>query len=123
MSNIVLNEEQLESLLATAAVRRFKEKLEGYSSPLDGIIADAFKINEPAIRTAVYEATAKTVNSSAFTTSLVDALNHKLANLVINKCAGLVEKSFQGLMQDQVLRTKLQAAVIAIIEDEKSVTS
>ena len=116
MSSILLNEEQLESLLATAAIKRFKEKLEGYASPLDGIITDAFKINEPAIRKAVYEATTNTVNSDAFTKSLTDALNHKLANLVINKCSGLVEKSFQTLMQDQVLRNKLQSAVIAIIE-------
>jgi len=30
----------------------------------------------------------------------------------------LVEKSFQNLMQDAVLRTKLQAAVVTIIERE-----
>lgn len=113
---ILLDETQLESLMARAAVSRFKEKLEGYSSPLDSIIADAFKMNEAAIRSAVYAATTECVKAESFQKQLTEALNHKLANLVINKCAGLVEKSFQSLMQDQVLRNKLQSAVIEIIE-------
>lgn len=114
--SILIDEEQLQSIMARAAVTRFKEKLEGYSSPLDQIVTDAFKMNEATIRTAVYAATTECVKSESFGKQLIDALNHKLANLVINKCAGLVEKSFQALMQDQVLRTKLQSAVIEIIE-------
>lgn len=118
MAKILIDEEQVAALMANAAIMRFKQKLEGYSSPLDSIITDAFTINETAIRKAVHEATTKTVQSESFSKSLLDALNHKLANLVINKCAGLVEKSFQNLMQDPVLRNKLQSAVIAIIESE-----
>lgn len=118
MAKILIDEEQLMSIMAKAAISRFKEKLEGYSSPLDSIITDAFKVNEPTIRKAVYEATTNTVHSDSFGKALTEALNHKLANLVISKCSGLVEKSFQNLMQDQVLRTKLQAAVVSIIEDQ-----
>lgn len=95
----------------------FKNKLEGYNSPLEPIIADAFKVNSDVIRTAVYKATADCVNSPDFGAQLVQHLNRKLANLVISKCEGLVEKSFQSLMQDAVLRNRLQSTVIAIIED------
>lgn len=117
-TDIVIDGDAVQSLMAAAAMKIFKDKLEGYSSPLGPIIEDAFKLNSDTIRKAVYKATAECVGSDEFAASLVEHLNHKLANLVINKCAGLVEKSFNGLMQDPVLRNKLQTAVIAIIEKE-----
>jgi hypothetical protein len=118
MADILVDSRQVESIMAAAVVSVFKQKLEGYNSPLDSIVTDAFKINESAIRKAVYKATQDCIGSDAFGEQLTAALNHKLANLIINKCAGLVESSFQTIMQDQVLRTKLQAAVIAIIESK-----
>lgn len=114
--DILIDSDAVLSLMAESAIKRFKEKLEGYGSPLDPIIADAFKVHGETIRAAIYKATGDCVNSPDFKEHLVAALNHKLANLVINKCSGLVEKSFQTVMQDQVLRTKLQSAVITIIE-------
>lgn len=116
-NDILISGDAILSLMAESAVKRFKDKLEGYNSPLDSIIEDAFKIHSDTIRAAVYKATAECVNSPEFGVQLVDHLNHKLANLVINKCSGLVEKSFQNLMQDAALRTKLQSAVVQIIED------
>jgi hypothetical protein len=116
MSDILIEGNAVQSLMAEAALKIFKDKLEGYQSPLGPIIEDAFKINSDTIRSAVYKATAECVNSPGFAAQLVQHLNHKLANLVISKCTGLVEKSFQSLMQDQVLRNRLQSAVIAIIE-------
>lgn len=116
--DILIDGDAVQSLMAGAAMKIFKDKLEGYASPLTPIIEDAFKVNADTIRKAVYAATADCVNSPDFGKQLTEHLNHKLANLVINKCAGLVEKSFQSLMQDQVLRTKLQSAVIEIIERE-----
>jgi len=117
-NDILISREALQSIMAEAAISRFKSKLEGYSSPLDSIVEDAFKINSDAIRKAVYKATSDVVGSEDFSAQLTQHLNHKLANLVINKCAGLVEKSFAQLMQDQTLRTKLQTAVIDIINKE-----
>jgi hypothetical protein len=70
------------------------------------------------IRSAIYTATGECVNSPEFAAQLTDHLRRKLAVLVINKCSGLVEKSFQELMQDAVLRNKLQSAVIDIIKKE-----
>jgi hypothetical protein len=118
MSDILIDGNAVQSLMAEAALKVFKSKLEGYASPLESIITDAFKLNSDTIRAAVYKATAECVNSPDFAAQLVQHLNHKLANLVINKCAGLVEKSFNSLMQDAVLRNKLQSAVIEIIERE-----
>jgi len=119
MNDIVIKGDAIHSIIAEAAVKVFKEKIEGYRSPLEPIIDDAFKLNSEAIRKAVYSATSGCVNSPDFAKQLVQQLNHKLANLVINKCAGLVEKSFNNIMQDAVLRTKLQTAVIEIIEKVK----
>lgn len=116
MSDILIDGNAVQALMAKAAMDVFKSKLEGYSSPLEPIIADAFKVHSETIRQAIYKATGECVNSPEFGAQLVQSLNHKLANLVINKCAGLVEKSFNNLMQDAVLRTKLQSAVIEIIE-------
>lgn len=118
MNDIVIDGKAVQAIMAAAALHTFKEKLEGWQSPLGPIIEDAFKVNADAIRKAVYSATTECVNSPSFQKQLVDQLNHKLANLVINKCAGLVEKSFNNLMRDEVLRTKLQTAVIALIEKE-----
>lgn len=115
--DIVIDGDALQSLLASAAVARFKNTLEGYNSPLDAIVADAFKINSDKIRNAVYKATSEVVASEDFARQLQGALNHKLANLVINRCAGLVEKSFHELMQDMVLRNKLQSAVVEIVQN------
>jgi hypothetical protein len=118
MSDIVISGDAVASLMAQAATKVFKEKLEGWQSPLGPIIEDAFKINSDAIRKAVYKATSECVNSPDFASQLTSQLNHKLANLIISKCSGLVEKSFNNLMQDAVLRTKLQSAVVEIIERE-----
>ena len=118
MSDVIIDKDALLSLMAGAALTRFKDKMEGWQSPINGIVEDAFKIHSDAIRAAVYKATGDCVNSGDFQQKLTDQLNHKLANLIINKCSGLVEKSFNNLMQDAVLRTKLQSAVIAIIEKE-----
>lgn len=117
--DILISSDQVLALMAASAVNRFKNTLEGYQSPLDGIITDAFKVHGDAIRSAIYKATGDCVNSPDFAEHLMGALHHKLANLIINKCSGLVEKSFQTVMQDQVLRTKLQSAVIAIIEGKE----
>lgn len=117
MSDIVINGDALNSLLASAALSRFKGSLEGYNSPLDSIIADAFKINSDKVRSAVYKATSAVVGSDDFAEQLQSALSHKLANLIINKCSGLVEKSFQEMMQDMVLRNKLQSAVVEIVSN------
>jgi hypothetical protein len=119
-TDILIEGSAVQSLMADAAMHIFKSKLEGYQSPLEPIISDAFKLNSDTIRAAVYKATAECVSSPDFAAQLVQHLNHKLANLVINKCSGLVEKSFQGLMQDQVLRNRLQSAVIAIIESTQT---
>lgn len=120
MSDILIEGDAVQALMAEAALKIFKSNLEGYKSPLESIIVDAFKINSDAIRAAVYKATAECVNSPDFTAQLVQHLNHKLANLIINKCSGLVEKSFQELMQDAVLRNKLQTAVIDVINKAKA---
>lgn len=117
MNDIVISGESVRAVMAESALKIFKGTIEGYKSPLEPIIEDAFKMNSDAIRKAVYKATEDCVASPDFAAQLTAHLNHKLANLVINKCSGLVEKSFQGLMQDAVLRNKLQSAVIAIIND------
>jgi hypothetical protein len=117
MSDILIQGDAVQALMAEAALKVVKNKLEGYNSPLEAIVTDAFKLNSDAIRAAVYKATAECVSSPDFGAQLVQHLNHKLASLVIAKCSGLVEKSFQGLMQDPILRNKLQSSVIAIIED------
>jgi hypothetical protein len=116
--DILISNDALLDLLKEAAMKKFKDKLEGYGSPLEAIVMDAFKVNADTIRAAIYKATEECVNSPDFVSQLVGHLNHKLANLVINKCSGLVEKSFQELMQDAVLRNRLQSAVIAIIAKE-----
>ena len=117
-TDILIDGERLQSLIAEAALARFKGSLEGYKSPLDSIVEDAFKMNSDTIRSAVYKATSECVSSPDFIAALVSHLNHKLANLIINRCSGLVEKSFHQLMQDPFLRNKLQSAVIAIIENQ-----
>lgn len=116
MSDVLIDSKQVHALMAHSAIAIFKQKLEGYQSPLEPLIKEAFDANASVIRQAIHKATSECVNSPEFAKSLVAALNHKLANLVINTCSGLVEKSFSQLMQDQVLRTKLQAAVIQIVE-------
>jgi hypothetical protein len=115
MTDILISKDEILSVMAGAALKRFKDKLEGYQSPLEPIIADAFTLNAGVIRAAIYKATAECVSSPDFAAQLMEHLNHKLASLVINKCSGLVDKSFQELMQDAVLRNRLQSAVIEII--------
>lgn len=116
-TDILLSNDAVLDLMKEAVLKKFRDKLEGYNSPLEEIISDAFKVNSDTIRRAVYRATEECVNAPEFVGQLVGHLNHKLANLVINKCAGLVEKSFQELMQDAVLRNRLQTAVITIITE------
>lgn len=118
MSDIIIKSADLEVILAQAILSKCKERLEGYNSPLNDMIVSIFNEQEPAIKAVVHEAVVGTVASDSFKKSLQDQLNKKLANLVINKCSGLVEKSFNSLMQDQVLRTKLQSEVVKIIEQD-----
>jgi hypothetical protein len=119
MSDIIIEGDAIQAIMVDAVSKVFKDRLEGYQTPLEPIIKEAFAANDAAIRRAVHSATSQCVNSPDFAQQLVQQLNHKLANLIINKCSGLVEKSFNNIMQDAVLRTKLQTAVIEIIEKVK----
>lgn len=119
MKDIIIDAKQLEAIIVGAAIVQGKSVLEGWKSPLEPIILDAFKVNDGVIRQKIYAAVEGAVRDENFTASLREALNHKLANLVIQKCSGLVEKSFNNIMQDPILRTKLQTEVVKILEGGK----
>lgn len=116
MIQVTIDNEAIKELMVKAVEGKITGVLGGYNSPLDKHVKEAFDKESETIRATILEAVSTCVRAPTFKKSLIEALNHKLANLVINRCSGLVEKSFNELMQDAVLRNKLQAAVIKITE-------
>lgn len=114
--DIIISSDTIKDIMVDAVGNRVRASVEGYKSPFDKHIQEAIQEQEENIKQAIHEAVSSAVKAPTFKKGLVEALNHKLANLVINRCSGLVEKSFNDIMQDAVLRNKLQAAVIKIIE-------
>lgn len=116
MIQVNIDQQAIKDMMVKAVEGKIMNVLGGYNSPLDKHVKEAFDKEAETIRTTILEAVSTCVRTPTFKKSLIEALNHKLANLVINRCSGLVEKSFNELMQDAVLRNKLQAAVIKIVE-------
>ena len=54
------------SVFAKAAIIRFKEKLEGYSSPLDKVVENASHAHQDTISKSVHDAVQTCVNSPSF---------------------------------------------------------
>jgi len=115
MENIIIKSGDLEKILVDAILSKCNDKLKGYKSPLDDIVAAVIEDNTSMIKLKIKEAIEDCTRSEGFAEALKLHLDRKLAGLFLSKCDGLIDKSFSEIMKDALMRNKLQTAVINII--------
>ncbi len=94
-----------------------KSKLGGYNSPLDGIINDALKQHDAALRSMLYTAVQSAVGDEAFRNEVAIAVRHKLAQALIQKFGGELEKQVNVLKSDPATRARITLAIEAIVKE------
>ena len=92
-----------------------KAKLGGDNSPLDAVIQNVVAERKDVIRKLVEESIDGALAGN-FKDSLKDALNHKLAKLLVSKMEGEVEKRLVDLRTNPEFRAKVTIAIYALVD-------
>ncbi len=95
-----------------------KSKLSGsYNNPLDGIINDALKRYDADLRSMLYEAVQSAVGNEAFRNEIAVATRHKLAQTLVQRFGGELEKQVNVLKSDPSTRARITLAIEEIVKE------
>lgn len=113
---------EMEKLMLNAIQDGIREgvrnKLTGsYNNPLDGIINDTLKRHDAELRTMLYGAVQSAVGDDAFRSEVAIAVRHKLAQALIQKFGGELEKQVNVLKSDPTTRARITLAIEAIVKE------
>jgi len=97
-----------------------RERLKGYSSPLQPIIDKVVEEKFEAIESTLNKAFSKTLEASSFQKLILEEFHRKVAKLLISKLEGSVEKAVNDIRQSPSLRAKLILAVENFIDEAVS---
>lgn len=86
-----------------------------YSGPLRKLCEKVMTENEPALYAMINGEVASLISSNDFRKELREALNAKLARLLIERIGGEVEKRVNELKADPVTRAKITLAIQSAI--------
>lgn len=94
-----------------------KSKLTGYNSPLDVMISDALKRHDQVFRDMLYKAVADAVSEKTFREQIAEAVRHKLAQTLIQRFGGELEKQVNVLKSDPMTRARITLAIEEIVKE------
>lgn len=100
-----------------ALTRQIGSVLDGYSSPLNKIIADVVDGHTPELRGIVERALELTLKDKKFVATVNEEFQHKIAKSLVGKLEGTVERAADKLRQDATLRARMILAIEKIINE------
>lgn len=92
------------------------EKLNGYNSPLDGMLKSVIDQNAAAIRTLFTDAITTATSDAEWRESIASAVRAKLARTLIEKFGGELEKQVNALKSDPTTRARITLAIEEILK-------
>lgn len=108
-------EKQISHTITDSLGEVIKAKLSGYNSPLDALIVSVVSSRTAALR-GIIETSLDDVLNSNIRDRMKEALEHKLAKLLVQKMEGEVEKRLVDLRTNPEFRAKVTIAVYALVE-------
>lgn len=94
-----------------------KSVLSGYNSPLSKLVTSVVDENSTQLRGIISDSFNAVINTAEFKQSIVSAFSHKVARTIISNNDGLFDKVSNELKQDVQFKTKMQQAVINVVNE------
>ena len=91
------------------------DKLSGYNSPLDKVLADAVAAKSGDIRGLLVESITSCFTEQDFRQQIATAVRHKLAQILIQRFGGELEKQVNTLKSDPATRARIILAIEEIV--------
>jgi len=110
-------EQRILSQVEESIAKAIQEGLVGYNKPLSILTAQVIESNHDVLFNLINDEFSTLLNGKGFKKSLKDALNKKLANTLINRMGGDLEKRVNELQQNPQTRAKVTLAISSVIED------
>ena len=111
-------EKLLENAIRDAMREAAIEKLKGYNSPLDKMLAQAIETNSTSIRGLLTEALSSAVKDADFRDELTRAVRHNLSKTLIQRFGGGIEKQVNVLKSDPATRARITLAIEQIVAEQ-----
>jgi len=93
------------------------EKLTGYNSPLDKMLAGIIEGNGNEIRNLLTSAVASSLSDDEWRESIAKAVRSKLASILIQRFGGELEKQVNTLKSDPATRARITLAIENIVAE------
>lgn len=91
-----------------------------YGNPLDGLIKDALAKYDADFRSMLYGAVQSAVGEESFREEIAVAVRHKLAQVLIARFGGELEKQVNILKSDPTTRARITLAIEEIVKERCS---
>jgi len=116
---LVKQENEMEKQILEVAKKAISDaivtELTGYNKPLSTLTANVISDNSGQLYTLINDEFSTLLNSDDFKVSLKEALNKKLAQTLISRMGGELEKQVNGLKSNPATRAKITLAIDNII--------
>lgn len=117
MKKEFLNKEDVMDLVVGAIASKFKERIEGYSSPVNNIVDAVISEQADEIREICRDTLKTVVNDKEFKKGIKTEFKRKIAKSMVGKLEGSVEKAVEILRQNPQMRAEMILAIEKIIKD------
>jgi len=97
-----------------------KTKLTGYNSPLDKLIAECLEKHSREFRDLLEGGIASCCTDETFRNDIQTAVRHKLAQTLIQRFGGELEKQVNVLKSDPTTRARITLAIEEIVKSKVS---
>lgn len=115
MSEFNLQDELLRCVQSGIA-KAVNEKLGGYNSPLDKILQATIEAQSGEIRALLNSSVAAALASDGFREQIASSVRKKLADLLVQRFGGEMERQVNALKSDPSTRARITVAIDEIIQ-------
>lgn len=114
-------EKQILEAINDAVSKSIVTALTSYNSPLNKLCEEVISKHRPDLFAMLDTEVAELKTTPEFKAAIKDALNHKLARLMVAKMEGELEKRVNDLRAQPGIRARIVLAVENIIKDNANV--
>ena len=111
-------ESEIIAAVRSGISHAISEKLGGYNSPLDKLLQAAIDQQSSDIKSLMSSAISAALVDTSFRETIVAAVRKKLADLLIQKFGGEMEKQVNAFKSDPSTRARITVAIDEIIQSQ-----
>lgn len=111
-------EADLIQALRSGLAKAVQEKLTGYNSPLDKLLAGIIEQQGGELRTLLTTSITSALGDNQFRESIATAIRGKLAKILIERFGGELEKQVNVLKSDPATRARITLAIEEVVRSK-----